>query len=342
MMRIGDRTIGPDAPPYIIAEIGVNHDGAVTRADELIHAAADAGADAVKFQMFEADRLLSRASTLARYQVDAGEDDPFGMLRGLELSIAALEGRVHVAHAAGLHAIVTVFSVELVDATARLGWDAFKTASPDLVHRPLLEALVGTRRPLFVSTGAGSLDEVSRAAGWIGAHPCVFLHCVSAYPTPEDEAALNGRAAMARVEPRALGYSDHTACEDTGALAVASGTRVLEKHLTHDRAAPGPDHAASLEPDAFARYVALAHRAWRMVGPVEKRVRSIEADVRAVARQSIVTRHALRAGASIEASDVTFKRPGGGFEPHELATLIGRRLRADVEADARLGAEHLE
>lgn len=264
-MRIGDRRIGPDDPPYIIAEIGVNHDGSVGRALELTDAAADAGADAVKLQLFRTDLLMSRAAKLAAYQKAAGETDPLAMLRRLELSAAQMAPVVERAHARGIHAIVTVFSVGLVEEAERIPWDAYKTASPDIVHRPLLDALAATGRPLIVSTGASTLPEVGRALGWLRAarDRLAVLQCVSAYPTPRSDAALGGVQAIAEIFPGPVGYSDHTPQDDTSGAAVAFGAVVLEKHLTYDRAAPGPDHAASLDREGFRRYVHRAHEGWQ-------------------------------------------------------------------------------
>lgn len=343
-MRIGDREIGRGVPAYVIAELGVNHDGSVERAVELTEAAARAGADAVKLQLFDADLLLSRACRPAAYQAAAGEHDPRAMLRRLQLSIEQMASVVERAHALGLHAIVTVFSLPLVEAARRLPWDAFKTASPDIVHRPLLEALSATGRPLLVSTGAAELNEVSRALSWLGGARgrLALLQCVSAYPTSQERAELGGIGALASLFDGPVGYSDHTTDVDTGGLAAAAGAVLLEKHLTYDRKARGPDHAASLDPAGFARYVALARDAWRfagdalVMGPRVKRVLPEERDVRMVSRQSIVAARDLPAGACLRAEDLVFKRPGTGFEPWRVGEVMGRRLSRAVRADVPL------
>jgi N-acetylneuraminate synthase/N,N'-diacetyllegionaminate synthase len=340
-MKIGDRPIDLDHPPYVIAEIGVNHDGSPARALELTEAAAASGADAIKVQVFETDRLLSAAARLADYQERAGAKDPRALLRALELGIDELGPIVDRAHALGLHAIATVFSAELVTPAFALAFDSGKTASTDLVNRPLIEAMLATERPLLLSTGAATCEEVAAAVAWVGAHPHLLLHCVSSYPTADDDAALGGRVALERRFPEALGYSDHTASVDTGALAVAGGACLLEKHLTWNRDAAGPDHAASFDPAGFAEYVRLAHRAWRMRGPIVKRVADTEREVRAVSRQSITTTRALPRGHRLEPSDLTIKRPGGGLPPATLDVVAGRVLARAVEADVPLTEEHL-
>jgi N-acetylneuraminate synthase/N,N'-diacetyllegionaminate synthase len=349
-MKIGGRRIGAGEPVYVIAELGVNHDGSVERALELTRAAADAGADAVKLQCFDADLLLSRASRPAGYQSAAGEHDPAAMLRRLQLSIDQLAVIVERAHALGMHAIVTVFSVPLVAPAARLPWDAFKVASPDIIHRPLLEALAATGRPLIVSTGAAEVGEVTRALSWLhGARErLALMQCVSAYPTPQHRAELGGIGALASIFDGPVGYSDHTTDIDTGGLASAAGATLLEKHLTHDRAARGPDHAASLDPHGLARYIALARDPARFAGddllmqPRIKRVLPEELDVRTLSRQSIVAARSLPAGHRLSADELAIKRPGSGIEPWRLDSIVGRRLARPVDADLPLCERDLE
>jgi len=351
-MRIGHRRISVDGPPYIIAEIGVNHDGDATRALELVDAAAWAGADAVKVQHFEADRLMSRSAKLAAYQRCAGETDPIAMLRRLELAPDALADVVALAHARGVHAIASVFSFELVGAAAGLPWDAFKSASPDLINRPLLEALAACGRPLIVSTGASTIGEVERAVGWLDSAArrdrLALLQCVSAYPTPMDQAGFGGIAALRSIFHGPVGYSDHTESEQSAAMLARAGVRLFEKHLTHDRAASGPDHGASLEPGAFARYAAAARRAAAetggtpepLVGDGEgKRVLEIERDVRAAGRQSLVATRDLSIGDVLREGDMTIKRPGTGIPPHERDSVIGATVRAEVGADCVIPPE---
>lgn len=373
-MKIGTTPIGSDHAPYIIAELGVNHDGSVERALELTDAAADAGANAIKLQLFEADRLMGKAAKLAAYQKAAGESDPVAMLRRLELSADQMAPIVARAHKRGIHAIVTVFSVELVDDAERLPWDAYKTASPDIVHKPLLERLMQTGKPLIVSTGASTIEEIARAVEWLKpAHErLAVLQCVSSYPTPKEHAELGGIDAIQRVFRGPVGYSDHTRTHDTSAWAVAAGACMLEKHLTYDRRAQGPDHAASLLPWMMERYVQFAPTgiaAREYFGPREeselamtrpepdptgtrklgrmaytppiKRVLDIERDVRTVSRQSLTTTRDLPTGHVLSRADITFKRPGIGLLPFEIDGVIGRVLARPVDADMVLTSEDL-
>ena len=359
-LRIGQREVGPGHPVYVIAELGVNHDGSADRAVAMVDAAAAAGADAVKLQMFQAEMLMSRACRLAQYQAAAGETDPIEMLRRLQLPLEGMGRVVERAHSLGLHAIVTVFSVELVAQAETLGWDGYKTASPDVINRPLLDALARTGRPLIVSTGAATLDEVRRAVGWLtesgAAHRLGLLQCVSSYPAPDEEAAVGGMIGLAHLLDGPVGYSDHTVGEDTGALAATWGAAILEKHVTHDRTAAGPDHRASLDEAGFTRYVAAVRAAAPVaghpqrhrlamkfgreadvrVGSCSKELQAVERDVRTVSRQSLTLKRALPAGHVLCAEDLTVKRPGTGIEPFRLDEMVGRRLARCVEGDMPL------
>lgn len=363
MITIGGRPVGRQAAVYVIAELGVNHDGSASRALELVDAAADAGADAIKLQLFRADLLLSRACALAAYQAAAGERDPVSMLRRLELPIDAMGPVVARAHALGLHAIVTVFSPGLVPQARALPFDAYKTASPDIVNLPLLEALMATGKPMLVSTGAATLDECARAVGWLSPAlgRTLLLQCVSSYPTAPEDASIAAMADLARLPGymNPVGYSDHTREVDTGAVAVnftPCPAVVLEKHLTYSRSAPGPDHAASLEPAEFRQYATLARdesqmRVWmgspptrlsdRRLGDGVKRVLPCEQDVRRLSRQSVVSARVIRKGERLGVADLAIKRPGTGIEPWRLDEVIGRLAARDIDADVPLVAEDL-
>lgn len=360
-MNIGAKQIDSSQPVYVIAELGVNHDGSVGRALELTHAAARAGADAIKLQYFETDRLMSRAAKLAAYQKNAGESDPVSMLRRLELSIEDMRPVADLAHELGMHAIVTVFSVELVANAERIAWDAYKVASPDLVHRPLLETLAEYNRPLILSTGAATSREVLDAYLWLSDidHRIAFMQCVSSYPTPFERASIGGMLMLEELTGCPVGYSDHTSDVGTGELARRFGATILEKHLTYNTAARGPDHAASLDPTMFAEYVRRARaaavlndaercvaldasRSPRGVGKAEKIVLDIERDVRAVSRQSVTVTREIPAGHRLRREDLTIKRPGTGISACRFNEMIGRVARATIEADTPLSEDVLE
>lgn len=340
-MIIADRPIGPGQRPYTIAELGVNHDGSVERAAELIDAAGQAGASAIKLQYFNAFRLLGSDARLAAYQRHGGAADPVDLLEPLQLPLEDMTTLIDRAHAAGLHALVTLFSIEDVESADELEWDGYKVASPDLVNRPLVERLAATGRPLILSTGASSEDEIRRTIGWLEGRVVGLLQCVSCYPTTEETAQLGAIAALRAIAPGPVGYSDHTTAVDTGALAVAAGATILEKHLTWSTSAPGPDHAASIDGAQLKHYVAGADRAASMLGDGRKSVQACEQDVRLVSRQSLTLTRSRAAGTTLTRDDLTIRRPGTGLPPTALEETIGRTIACDLERGATLRQEDL-
>ncbi len=340
-LTIGRRQIGRYRLPFVIAEIGVNHDGDPDRAIELVYAAASAGVDAVKFQWFSVEQLVGDDAAIADYQRRTGVRSQSALLSGLELDREAMARVVDAAHDRGVAAIVSVFSVDAIPDAASLPWDAWKTASPDIVHRPLLERLAGDGRPIIVSTGGAELSEVVRARDWLRSSAAGFLHCVSAYPTPVGRANLGAIDAIAEATDRPVGYSDHTTELSMGGLAVAAGASILEKHLTWSRTAAGPDHAASLEPAGMAAYVEFVREAHAALGSGAKARADIEVDVMNAARQSIRVAKPLAAGSRIERTDLVFKRPGDGLEPWRTDEVVGRILDRELDADDVVRLEDL-
>jgi len=312
----------------------------VKLAEQLIDAAKAAGADAVKFQLFEAEMLLAKEAGLVAYQEKAARSAE-ALLKPLQLTVKEMARLIKKAHARKLAAVVTPFSVGLVGACVEMGADAIKLASPDLVNRPLLEEAIKTNLPLIVSTGAADLAEVERTVGWIfkaGAiERTVVLHCVSSYPTPAEHVTLGAIGVLRqRFLELPVGYSDHTVETMTGALAVAAGACVLEKHLTLSRAGKGPDHAASLEPAQFAEYVGFARLGYVMRGPYAKQAQGLEREVRQQTRQSVVVRCDLKAGTVLTGEMLTVKRPGTGIPAAELGRTVGKMLVKDVAANSIL------
>ena len=328
--------------PFIIAEIGVNHDGRLDRALELVQSAASAGADAVKFQWFDSRELLSSSASLVAYQHEAGESDPHRMLERLQLSSDDMGQLISCARGLELQTIVTVFTPHLVEVAMKLPWDILKTASPDLINRPLLEAVRATGLPLLVSTGGSTLQEVQKSLSWIGTHELGVLHCVSSYPTTEQDASLGAIRVLGETTGLPVGYSDHTTGLETGGLAVAAGASILEKHVTWDRNAAGPDHSCSMEPDEFARYIAFARRARQMVGGFEKSVAHSELAVIAASRQSVSALIDIPEGTVLQREHLSTMRPGNGIPPARLDSLIGLRALRAVESGSLISFEDLQ
>jgi N-acetylneuraminate synthase/N,N'-diacetyllegionaminate synthase len=347
-LSLGGRRIGPAHPTLIIAEIGVNHDGSLDRALGLVHAAKAAGADAIKLQVFRADSLMHASSRFAAYQEQCDEASPAAMLQRYELSADALRQIVAVARQLGLLPIATPFSLSDIPLIESLDLAAIKIASPDLVNRPLIAAAArmgpSADRPLVLSTGAATLDEIDTAAGWLQhlRTPFALLHCISSYPTPADQANLCWIGELANRFAVPIGYSDHATDLLAGACAVAAGACLVEKHLTHDRFASGPDHAASADPAQFADYVKLIRAAEVLRGQAGKRVLEIEQDVRTVSRQSLVIRRDIAVGEAIHEQDLTTQRPGTGIPAADLSCVIGRRVARPLWAGTLLQWDMLD
>jgi N,N'-diacetyllegionaminate synthase len=326
----------------VIAEIGVNHDGSVERAVQLVDAAKRAGADAIKLQLFTAYALVSPGTGTADYQqINCGATDQVALLKQYELSFEdAARVRDHASEL-GLMTIATPFSLSDVDTIAKLNLPAIKIASPDLVNTPLLERCAALGRPMLISTGAATMEEIESQSAWLRERAVshAMLHCVSCYPTPDDAANLAWISSLARRTQAIVGYSDHTTNPLAGALAVAAGARVIEKHLTWDCSAAGPDHAASFDPPHFANYVKSIRDAERLLGRGERRVLEIEQDVRRLSRQSVSAARAIACGRAIDADDLTIRRPGTGIPAADLKSVIGTTARVDIAAGATLTRE---
>lgn len=342
-LQIDHRAIGPGQRTLIIAEIGVNHDGVADRAIELAEAAAAAGADAVKLQVFCADSLVHGSSRLAEYQKGrVNESDPAAMLRRLELTHEELARIVHAIRKLNLLPLATPFSPRDVSVIQELSLPAIKIASPDLVNKVLLARAARLGKPMIVSTGAATMDEVAQAAQWLQDWRVQFalMHCVSSYPTSACDAHLCWIADLARFGAL-VGYSDHTTDLLAGALAVGAGACVIEKHLTYDRNAQGPDHAASADPGQFAEYVRLIRNAEDLRGTPGKHVLPVERDVRTVSRQSLVLARGLARGEVLREQDLTVQRPGTGIAPAELDAVVGLTLNSALPKGTMLQWEML-
>ncbi len=343
-VNVSGRSLAAGEPTFVIAEIGVNHDGSCSRALELVDAAATAAADAVKLQIFSAQALLHPATEFATYQKQStGAVDPAAMLQVYQLPESDLRKIVDAIVDRHMIPLATPFSLSDVTTIDSLSLPAIKIASPDLVNRPLLMRAAQSGKPLLLSTGAATLDEIDRTVDWLRGWSVSFtlLHCISSYPTPDYEANLCWIAELALRYKVPIGFSDHTMEPFSGAMAVAAGAVIVEKHLTHDRAAPGPDHACSADPEQFAQYVKLIRAAERLRGKPGKRVLDIEHDVRRVSRQSLVLVRNLQPGDCLREEHLTVQRPGTGISAAQSARVLGMQILKPLEAGTLLQWEML-
>ncbi len=345
-LRLGDHSVGLGEPCFVIAEAGVNHNGDLDLALRLVDAAADAGADAVKFQTFSAHRLATATAPKATYQretTDAGESQR-EMLRRLELPARDYDTILRRCRERGLLFLSSPFDEESADFLVGLGVAALKIPSGELTNLPFLEHVSGCGLPLILSTGMATLTEVETAVDVIqggGAPPVILLHCVSSYPAPAAEANLRAMATMSSGLGLLTGYSDHTRGHAVALAAVALGAHVLERHLTLDRDLPGPDQRASLEPEEFAELIRDIRTVEAALGDGVKRRMPSEEDTAAVARKSIVAARDLPAGTVLDVSMLRMRRPGTGLSPSMRSDVVGRTLDVEVREGTLLELEML-
>jgi N,N'-diacetyllegionaminate synthase len=306
----------------IIAEAGVNHNGDLDMARQLIDVAASAGADLVKFQTFSADRLVTEHAKKADYQAhttDAAESQ-HAMIRRLELTSGMHEALIAHCKVRGISFFSTGFDIESVDMLMQLGVDRLKVPSGELTNLPYLRHVGRIGKPVILSTGMATLGDTEAAlavledAGTPRARITV-LHCTTEYPTPMREVNLRAMSSLRDAFGVAVGYSDHTAGIEVAVAAVALGATVIEKHFTLDRSLPGPDHQASLEPAELAQMVNAIRNIEQAMGDGIKRPTPSELKNRPVARKSIVAACAIRAGERFTEGNLTVKRPGTGLSP---------------------------
>jgi N,N'-diacetyllegionaminate synthase len=346
LVRLGQRNVGRGRPVYMVAEAGVNHNGNLATALRLVTAAKEIGADAVKFQVFTPSELATRSAETPDYQKPFAGGGQWELLERLALPIGAFRVIRKRCTEVGIDFLATPFSLVDLKALVELSPVAIKLASTDLNNSTLMVEATATGLPLIVSTGAATEGEVARAISWLNLAQAtgrtVVLHCVSCYPTADVDANLLRIAALAQQFRVLVGYSDHTLSEQTGALAVAAGACLIEKHFTLDQAQPGPDHAASLEPAAMHRFIRAVRQAEVLCGAGTIDFAPCEAEIRDKSRRSVVARQEIRPGQRIEADMLGVKRPGGGIEPWQLEGVIGRTAAVTIPPDGRITWEMLQ
>ena len=324
----------------IIAEAGVNHNGDLGLAKQLIVAAAAAGADLVKFQTFDAAKLVSASAPKAEYQQSAtgNDESQYEMVRKLELSLADHHALIAECVAQGIGFFSTGFDAGSIDMLIELGIDRLKVPSGEITNLPYLRHVAGLGKPVILSTGMATLGDIEAAidvleAGGIARHDIVVLHCNTEYPTPMVDVNLRAMANIGAAFGTPMGYSDHTNGIEVAIAAVALGATVIEKHFTLDRNLPGPDHQASLEPHELTAMVAAIRNIEQALGDGIKRPTASEAKNRPVARKSIVAAMPIRAGDPFTEGNLTAKRPGTGISPMRWDEFIGRLAARDYAVD---------
>lgn len=325
----------------IIAEAGVNHNGDMERARELINVAAEAGVDYVKFQSFKASKLVSPEARKADYQsrnMEGGDDRQFEMLKQLELSDEQHLMLIDYCRKKNIKFLSTAFDAEGVSYLNGLGLDLMKSPSGEITNYPYLKALAQTPKSLVLSTGMADLNEIKMALNTLEnlgmpRTMITVLHCNTEYPTPMEDVNLKAMNTIGRECGVAIGYSDHTLGIEVPIAAVALGATVIEKHFTLDRALPGPDHRASLEPDELKAMVSAIRNIEKAIGGDGiKKPSPSELKNKAIARKSLHTARPLSSGTVLTEEDLIPLRPGDGISPMQWEQVIGKTMQHDTEA----------
>ena len=335
----------------IIAEAGVNHNGELAKALELIKVAAESGADIVKFQTFRAETLVSAEAVKAEYQqnnLKEKDDSQFAMLKKLELNEDWYIQLIAYAQERGIMFSSTGFDEASVDFLENLGQSFFKIPSGEITNKPLLEHIGRKGKNVILSTGMSSLEEISAAIKVLmnvgmNKHQLTVLHCNTQYPTPMKDVNLLAMLQIKEEFGVNVGYSDHTLGIEVPIAAVALGAVVIEKHFTLDRNLPGPDHAASLEPKELKDMVkAIRNIELAISGSGIKEMSPSEEKNKVVARKSVFVQSNLQAGHILSNSDLVMKRPGDGISPMRIDELIGKEILTDLTEGTKLKWEHIK
>ena len=324
----------------IIAEAGVNHNGDLELAKQLVDAAADAGADLVKFQTFSAERLVTESAPKADYQTRTTEqsESQFAMLHRLELTHEMHEALIAYCRERGIGFFSTGFDIPSLDYLASLGSERFKVPSGEITNLPYLRHIGGFGKRVILSTGMATLGEIEDALAVLEAagtprSRITVLHCNTEYPTPMVDVNLRAMNNIRDAFGVAVGYSDHTPGIEVPIAAVALGATVIEKHLTLDRTLPGPDHEASLEPHEFAAMTSAIRNIEQAMGDGIKRPSPSESKNKPIARKSLVAARAIREGELLNFDNVVAKRPGTGISPMRWDEVVGRTATRDYDDD---------
>lgn len=318
----------------IIAEAGVNHNGDIEKAKQLIDVAVDAGADYVKFQTFKTELNVTQTAEKANYQKKSGDqsESQFAMVKKLELSFEEIDILVDYCNSNGIKFLSTAFDKPSIDYIISKNVDFFKIPSGEITNYPYLKYIAEKRKPVVLSSGMAEMVEVTDAVdvlieNGLTKNNITVLHCNTEYPTPMDDVNLKAMTTIGKELNVEVGYSDHTLGIEVPIAAVALGAKVIEKHFTLDRRLPGPDHSASLEPDELKEMVkAIRNIEMAISGSGKKEPSSSELKNKVVARKSIHTSRALKVGELIKEDDLIALRPGNGISPMEWNNVIGRRV----------------
>lgn len=336
VIRIKNKTIGTSDTSFIIAEAGVNHNGRLDLAKKLIDAASDAGADAVKFQTFKADRLVLANTSMAKYQIANTKQNvsQYDLIKGLELTQDAfIELKKH-ADSRNIIFLSTPFDEQSADFLESMSIEAFKVSSGEISNHPFLRHVAHKQKPIILSTGMSTIEEVNAAVRVIletNNHSLAILHCVSNYPADPSETNLRAIETLQNCFDFPIGFSDHSAGITISLAARALGACIIEKHFTLDTGLPGPDHAMSLTVEQLKELVTEIRTVEKALGTGIKAPTQSEEDIKALVRRSITLSTDLNAGETLNRAMLVALRPGTGISPVYLESIIGRQVNRPIK-----------
>lgn len=334
-----DNPVTKNKKCFIIAEIGVNHNGNIDLAKKLIYLAKKSGADAVKFQTFIAENLVTRQTEKVAYQKksSSSHETHFDMIKRLELSFDDHYLLMQYCKDIKIEFLSTPYDLESAKfLNEDLKVNFFKTASADIVDLPLQEYIASTKKPSIVSVGMASIDEIEKVVKIYNKKNITLLHCVSNYPCSDESLNLNVIKTLKNIFNVPIGFSDHSTGSEAALAAISLGASILEKHFTTDKNLDGPDHFASATPQEFLNLSQSLRKVEKMLGNNIKTLQPEEMEMRIVSRKSITLRNNLKAGDIINSSDLVLKRPGTGLMASEIKNLIGKTITRDLEAEYQI------
>ena len=341
-LTINGRRVGPGEPPYVIAEIGSNHNGDMALCRRLIDAARDAGADAVKFQSWSKGSLVG-AREFERNTAYADKKRHFGSLEEMVEKYQLTEAQhveiVQYCQKAGITFMSSAFAPAEVDMLGRVGVDCYKLASMDINHLPLLRHIGATGKAVILSTGMSSLGEIERAIQTLreaGSGPVAILHCISIYPPAYETIHLRNIPMLEQVFDVPVGFSDHSVGTAVPLAAIALGACIIEKHFTLDKDLEGWDHWISATPEEMEVLCREGRNVFTALGSSSRTISDAEMQKRRAFRRRVVAKRAMKAGETIGEGDLDFKRPGTGINPDEAHYVIGRTVTRDLAPDDEL------
>lgn len=340
---------------FIIAEAGVNHNGCIDRALEMIKVAASAGADAIKFQTFTAENLVTQSAKTADYQKNnSGCDNQYQMLKKLELKESDYPRLIEESVKNNIEFMSTPFDEEALDMLVSLGMKRIKVPSGELTNLPFLKKIASKNLPIILSTGMADLHEIEEAVQVINderkkqgfvdtlTNHLTILHCTSNYPCEPDHANLRAITTIKKQLALPVGYSDHTLGIDIAVVCIGLEVCVYEKHFTLDKTLSGPDHQASLSPPELNEMIKKIRFAERTMGSFEKKPSNSELEIRKIVRKSVAINKDKKAGQPVNAEDIHFLRPGTGIEPKHSDTILGRILKNDAKKNTIIHWDDLD